>query len=161
MNRNRLLYPLRALAVLVLAALACAPNNTGVTVEDGDGASGSAPPKVEVYQVGDIIQVEDHTVVLNSAEFQDNVLRANFTIENLGDRDEVVFAIFRFEARDSEGTKLELNVFDCGPGLDGKVLPGDKVKGDICWSGATTDIAKIYYMANLFGSGAIVWEVQR
>jgi hypothetical protein len=66
-----------------------------------------------------------------------------------------------FTAKDSEGTKLEQEIFDCGSGLDGKVLPGDKLKGNICWSGATTNTVKIYYEAELFSSGAVVWEVTK
>ena len=37
----------------------------------------------KVCSSGSIIKVEDHTIVLNSAEFEGNVLKANFTIENM------------------------------------------------------------------------------
>ncbi len=155
------MYPLLATVVLVAASLACGSSNTGQKVGESGTSPTSAPPTVEVYQAGDIIQVGEHTIVLNSAEFQGNVLKANFTIENKGSSDLTISSMLNFEAKDSEGTKLEQEIFDCGPGLDGKILPGDKLKGDICWSGAVTDVIKIYYTAELFGSGAIVWEVKK
>ena len=47
------------------------------------------------------------------------------------------------------------------PELDGKVLSGDRLRGNICWAGARTeDGIKIYYEADLFGEGAIVWEIK-
>jgi hypothetical protein len=56
---------------------------------------------------------------------------------------------------------LEQAIFNCNPGLDGKVLPGDLLRGNICWTGATSDMIKIYYEASLFGEGAVVWEITR
>ena len=162
-NKRLLVYPLLALAMLILATLACGSDSSGEKVGEATPGAPAEPPKVEVYDIGDIIQVGDHTIVLNSAEFRGNVLEANFTIENQGADDLNVSSLLSFTAKDNEGSKLEQEIFDCGSsGLDGKVLPGDKLKGSICWSGVSaTDSVKIYYEANLFGSGAVVWEVKK
>ncbi len=157
--KSKLAYPLIAFLLLVALTLACGESNTGEKV--GEQGESSSSPTVAVYTVGDIIKVGDHTIVLNSAEFQGNVWKANFTIENKGADEINVSSMMSFYARDSEGTKLEQKLFDCGASFDGKVLPGDKIKGDICWSGAATDSIKIYYEAELFGSGAVVWEVTK
>ncbi len=67
-----------------------------------------------------------------------------------------------FEAKGSDGTKLEQDMFNCGSSsFNGKILQGDKLRGDICWTEVATDTVKIYYTANVFGSGATVWEVTR
>jgi len=155
--------PLLALAALVLAALACGGSSTGTKVGESSGTSAtSAPPKVEVFKVGDIVEVDKHTIVLNSAEVKGGVVHANFTVENKDTSDLAMSSIMSFTAKDNEGTKLEQEIFDCGSsGLDGKVLPGDKLKGDICWKGAASFPVKIYYEASLFGSGAVVWEVNQ
>ncbi len=121
--------------------------------------SGVSAPKTTIYKVGDIIKVQDHTIIMNSAEAQGSSLKANFTIENGGSDDLAVSSIMSFSARSADGTKLEQDIFDCGSGLDGSVLPGDKLKGNICWKGAAAG-ARIYYEGSLFGSGAIVWQVQ-
>jgi hypothetical protein len=156
--------PLIALTVLIIAALACgsSDSNSGQVVGNATTAPTSAPVQLQTHAVGEIIQVENHTIVLNSYEFQDSTLKANFTIENLGSEDLNVSSLLSFTAKDTEGTKLEMEIFDCGTSsLDGTVLPGDKLKGDICWSGANTDTIKIYYEASLLGSGAVVWAVTK
>ncbi len=116
--------------------------------------------KVEVYDVGQVIEANGHTITLNSIDFQGNVLKANFTIENLGTEDINVSSLLLFYARNRDGLELEQELFSCGTSFDGSVLPGDKLRGDICWNGASlADGIKIYYEANLFGEGAIVWLV--
>ena len=153
---------LLAVAVLIVLVLACGSDNTGEKVAtSAPGAATEAPPKLETYSIGDVIQVEDHTIVLNSVEMSGGRLKANFTIENKGSEDERVSSLMSFEAKNDEGEKLEQDIFDCSPDLGGTVLPGDKLKGNICWTGTLTDKMRIYYEASLFGSGAVVWEVSK
>jgi Domain of unknown function (DUF4352) len=146
MKNKTFVFPHITLAVLILVPLSC-------------GASSYV-----THKVGDVIQVGDNTIVLNNAKLQGGKLSANFTIENKGTKDLAVSSLVNFSAKDSEGTKLEREIFHCGTAgavLDGKVLPGDKLKGNICWKGATTDTVKIYYEAALFGSGTVVWEITK
>jgi hypothetical protein len=98
---------------------------------------------------------------LNSAQNQGGILKANFTIVNKGSSDLNVSSLLSFDSKDNDGTKLESAMFDCGSSsLDGKILAGDKLKGDICWKSTSLAPFKIYYTAKLFGSGAVVWEVK-
>jgi len=152
-----------ALALLVIVTLACGSSNQGKKVaETGGKEETAAPPKVEIYKVGDVVQVNDHTIVLNSVDAQSGILKANFTIDNKGSSDLNVSSLLAFSAKGDDGSKLELEIMNCGSSrLDGKVLPSDKLKGDICWKGLTTPTAKIYYQSSLFGSGAIVWEFKK
>lgn len=123
--------------------------------------SAEANLKVEIFAVGDVVQVKEHTIVLNALTWKGDVLQANFTIENQGNAEVLVSSMASFYARARDGSTLEQNIFDCGNALDGKVLPGDKLKGDICWSGASADDGiKIYYKADVFGQGAVVWRVK-
>jgi len=163
MKNKKAIIPLQAIATLIIASLACGGSNTGVKVGETSVASTSAPAAATVYKVGDVVKTGDHTIVLNSAEIQGNKLDANFTIQNNGTTDLNVSSLLSFTAKGSDGTKLEQE-FMCGTSsssLDGKVLPGDKLKGDMCWSGVTTDSVKIYYEPELFASGAIVWEIKK
>lgn len=161
-NSSRLLM---VLVVLVAVALACAGSddgNSGEVVGNATQVPTSPPAQAQTHAVGEIIQVQDHMIVLNSYEFQDNLLKANFTIENRGSEEITISSLLSFSARDNQGTQLEIEIFDCGTSsLDGSVLPGDLLRGDICWSGASTDTVKIYYEASLLSSGAVVWEVSR
>jgi hypothetical protein len=108
------------------------------------------------YKVGDIIELKDHSITLNSLTLKGKILMANFTIENTGTEDVQVSSIASFSARNPDGTPLSSSLFDCGTSLDGKVIPGDKLKGDVCWEGALPE-ARVYYDASLFESGVVIW----
>jgi hypothetical protein len=165
MKRKSFLYPLFGLIVLLLASLACGSDNSGVKVDEKEASATKPPPALEMFAVGDVIEVGDHTIVLNSTSTSGDTLEANFTIENTGDDVLAVSSLISFSARDDEGGKLDQEIFDCDSLIDGFVLVGDKLKGNICWSGLTTETAKLYYESDfpstLFGSGDVVWEVQK
>jgi len=145
-------------AVLFLAILACGGSNTGQKIGESTSAGPTNTPGVTLYKAGDIIKLSDHTIVMNRGEVKTKILQANFTIENTGTSDLAVSSLLSFSAKSSDGTKLDLS-FDCGSSLDGKVLSGDKLKGDICFTLAGKAPYRIYYEAGLFSSGAIVWEI--
>ena len=161
MKARKLLVPMLTVVTLILAALACGSSNSGTKVGESNTGSSASPtvPPTQVFKIGDIVQASDHTVVLNGVEVNGNVLKANFLIENKGSKDLAVSTLISFSAKNGDGSKLEQEIFDCGPQLDGKVLPGDKVKGDVCYKDATVFPVRIYYEANLLGSGATVWEI--
>jgi len=117
--------------------------------------------KVEVYSEGDLVQVGSHTIILNSAVISGGVLKANFTLENQGTSDLNVSSLMSFSARKRDGSSLEGEYFSCGSSLDGSVLPGDKLKGDVCWKGANIeDGINIYYVDNFLSEGAVVWAIK-
>lgn len=155
---NRSLYAAIALIFLLAVGLACGSSNTGTQIGINAPAAAATVPQIQVYHIGDVIQVESHTIVLNEAQIVNGNLQANFTVENKGTSDMTVSSMLSFEAKNSDGTKLDQEIFDCPSGqLDGKVLPGDKLKGNVCWKGAAAGV-RIYYTASLFGSGAVVWD---
>jgi Uri superfamily endonuclease len=183
-NNKNTYYIAIAFIVLLLASLACGSSNQGTVItpaaqenvqEESSPAGESTieeaedeepvvekdtQPAIDVYQVGDLVEIKEHTIRLNSVEYQGSMLVANITIENHGSSDLIVSSMLSFSAKKDDGTKLDQEYFDCGSsGLDGSVLPGDKLRGDICWSGAhPEDGIKIYYEASLFSQGAVVWE---
>ena len=112
--------------------------------------------------MGDVIQFSDHTVTMTDARLSSDVLQTFFTVTNTGSKDVNVSSLISFDARLPDGTKLERDIFNCtGANLDGRVLPGESLKGSICWQGVTGDVVKVYYVANIFDSGATVWEIRR
>jgi hypothetical protein len=146
------------LVVLVVLTLACGGTTSGTKVATSEPGATELPPELETFGVGDVIAVQDHTIVLNSAEVKDDQVVASFTVENQGQNEMSVSSLLSFEARSNDGTKLGMAICD-GSGLDGKVLAGDRLRGNICWKAPEdTQGIKIYYQASLFGSGAVVWE---
>jgi hypothetical protein len=153
-----------AVIVLVLASIACGSSTAGGEVVS-TVASGSQPTsgssQVQTHNIGDVIQAGTINVTMNSASISGGVLTANFTVENKGTESITVSSLMSFEAKADDGTKLEVDIFDCTSGsLDGTVLANDKLKGNICWKGVTTSAAKIYFTPELFGGTVIVWEVK-
>ena len=79
MNMRTWRYPLIALMCLILAILACNGDDTsGEKVGEDAGTSKDAAPSAtkpaqEIFVVGDVIAVQDHTITLNSAEIKGGV----------------------------------------------------------------------------------------
>jgi len=179
MNKNIFQFVL-SIGVLLLVSLACGGSNEGTVITpqsqaiEQEAPSAEEPeaatveneikeeqqPAFEIYEVGDLIEIKEHTIRLNSIEYQGSILVANFTVENHGSSDLAVSSMLSFSAKKEDGTLLEQEYFDCGTsGLDGSILPGDKLRGDVCWSGVSPDSGiKVYYEASLFGQGAVVWN---
>ena len=158
------------LSAFTLFVIACMCSSTPsaqpvVVGQNTTSAPASAPTTApaKTYAVGDVIQVGNSTITLNSATIDSaGVLHTNFTIENKGTENLAVSSIIGFDVKDSEGQKLEQEIMNCeSGGLDGTVIPGDKLKGNICWHGVKTDSVKIYYQPNFLESTIIVWEVKK
>lgn len=128
--------------------------------EETDVAGDASGSGLEMFEIGDLVEVEEHQIRLNSVAYEGDVLVANFTIENMGSSDLNVSSLLSFSAKRGDGTLLDQEFFDCGTsGLDGSVLPNDLIRGDICWSGANPeDEIRLYYGASLFGQGAVIWS---
>lgn len=116
--------------------------------------------QAKVYQAGEPAPVEGQIVTLNSAAVSGSILKANFTVENKGSEEFTVSSLMSFYARDPQGMRLESEYFDCGSSLDGKVLPADKLKGDVCWQTGGASEFTLYYEASMLGKGAAVWKVK-
>jgi chitodextrinase len=160
-NRNKFFIGLTLLS-LILVQSACGKAGGG-----GTSSATPSPTKVETYKVGDVVQVQDHTITLNKVVYYNGGRQADFTIENKG-TEGVYVQPSLFKAQDGEGRNLQVDL-NCGLSvLVGQmILPGHILKGSICWYGATVyPVNKIYYDAELygsdkgeFGSNAVAWEV--
>lgn len=116
--------------------------------------------EMQTHKVGETVALDEQSITLNSASVNSNILKANFTVENTGTKEIAVSSMLLFTAKSSDGVKLDQEYFDCGTSMDGKVLPGDKLKGDICWKVANATDIKVYYEGQLFGSTTVVWSVE-
>jgi hypothetical protein len=151
-------YPIIAFGLLALAVLMCNGEEEAEKVgEVGEAeTSEEATAAPSFFKVGDVVKKGDHQVTLNECNLSGGLLTCILTVENVGEESFTVSSLMEFDARDGEGQKLEME-WDCSPGLDGEVAPGDKLKGKVCFSGASLP-AKLYYEAGLF-TDAIVFEI--
>jgi hypothetical protein len=151
-----------AISALVISMLACGTATAGGQVVSTSSGPTATTAPMQVNKIGDVVAVGTQTITLNSAKVTASEVQANFTVENTGTSSLVVSSIASFEAKTSDGTKLDQDMMGCSSGsMDGTVLAGDKLKGDICWTGAITNSVKIYYTPELFGGTVIVWEVTK
>ena len=100
-------------------------------------------------KIGDTSFSNGLEFTLNSGTIKDGVVHVNFTIINKDPKAIDISTLIEFSAKAEDGTKLKQQLLNCGPQVDGKLLPGDKVRGDICWSGLTSPTVMIYYMPYL------------
>jgi hypothetical protein len=116
------------------------------------------PPKLpSVYNVGDTIQVQDHTITVLSVNRDSKSVSLDIQINNTGAKDLDVSSIASFSAKDGDGNRLSQTISLDKPSLDGKVLPNDKLKGTIVYSvPGDAQGLKLFYTPSIFGSGAIV-----
>lgn len=164
------------LLLILLSTLACgsaattaAPANTekseteapteGSEITEEASAEPSATVGLAFHAIGEAVAIEDVIVTMNSAAIEGEKLKANFLIENQRQEDFHSSQLITFTAKDDEGNQLEHSIFDCGTSsLDGSILPGDKLRGDICWTITTGNTFKIYFDA---GASTAVWQVER
>lgn len=115
----------------------------------------------KIYNEFDIVVLLDRTVMMNEATTAGGILRAVFTIENYSQKTINVSSLLEWSARNSDGEKLEINLFGCnGSSLDGSILPNDKLKGEICYTISGSPPFRIYYDHDFISSHILVWQVQ-
>lgn len=115
-------------------------------------------PASKFYAPGDVIQLADHRITLNSAEFSGDMLKLTYLIENTG-TDALSVSSIAFDARKQDGSRLQESMFDCDSILGGKIPPNDKMLGSICYKGPFDGPVKVYYTPALFDDQMIIWQV--
>jgi hypothetical protein len=151
-----------ATILFIMACICSAPAPSAPPEKVGEVTAGPTAPAFEIFGVGDVIQAGNLTVVLNSVEFQGNILVANFTIENKGSEETTISTLIQFSAKDADGSDLEEEIFECGSSsIGGSILPGDKSRGNVCYKNVRTDNARIYFEPDFLSSQTVVWEVSK
>lgn len=112
-----------SLVVLVLLIAALAGCGGGGSVNDG------------THDTGEVVQVGDLTIVMDSASLMSHRVRANFTIENQGASDLTFDGEAAFTAKgDNTGTDVPLGIDPtCTNVLSGVVPAGGSLSGQLCW----------------------------
>jgi hypothetical protein len=119
-----------------------------------------AVPEGQSNKPGDVVSAGNQTITLNSYQYDGVNLKVNFTIENKSGEDFLVSSLAQFEASDSEGTKLDMDInLTCL--LDGVAPAGGKLEGDICWKGTDTKTVKVYYKPDILRFETIAWELSK
>ncbi len=117
--------------------------------------------KGATFKEGEAVVNKDVVAKLTEAKVEGKVVTASFVVYNGGQKDVSISSLVSFDAKDGEGTKGKFKLVTQGPQLDGKLVPGDTVKGNLQWEfAAPPKDVKVYYTDGLFGGDTIVWSVQ-
>lgn len=118
-------------------------------------ASTSSPPKV--WNVGDTVQLQGQTLQVLSADKNATRLNVKVLISNTGTKEINVSSIASFDARSTSGETMDYSFEVGGDPVDGKILPGDNLRGDLAYS-VPIDAKglKLYYSPTAFGGDVAI-----
>ena len=127
----------------------------------------------EKYKVGDVVKIGDYTFSVNS--FEDNAasgneylkpkegnkfVKINLTIENNGKEKTAISTMLQMYLKDSEGTRFKQTFLMDQKQIDGELLAGDKIKGDVAYEVPKNSTGlKFYYNAAWLLDESIVIEL--
>ena len=111
-----------------------------------------------VFANEDSQTADGRTVTLLSSSVSGTKVTATFRIENNSGKSISMSSLLDWSAKDGSGKKLELD-WQCAD-FNGTLLPGDFIKGDVCFSGVTEMPVKIYYETALWGGETLMFTVK-
>jgi hypothetical protein len=97
-------------------------------------------------------------ITLNSYRYTaDGIFAADITAELLAKNQLAISSLMQFAARNSDGADLDRTI-KCGNTLDGVVLPGKKMRGEMCWKHATAPVTLLFQAQR--GGKVVYWELE-
>jgi Domain of unknown function (DUF4352) len=134
-------------------------------------ATSATPPLKASYKVGDIIEVNNFVIKVNSVNQNadsgnpytkpkegNKFVTVDITLENKGDTKETISSFISFYIKNGEGEKGTSQFFSSLKPVDGELLAGDKIKGELAFEiAANSKDLKFYYNPSfLFGKSIVV-----
>ena len=116
----------------------------------------------QIHGIGDVVEGVDRTMTLNSASLKDGVLDVSFTVTNTSNGKIEVGGYYGFSAKNDDGVLLETDYYTCNSSsLDVSLIPGDKVKGSVCFTYADPSPIKIYYEPDYLSDTIYIWSISQ
>lgn len=129
--------------------------------EESVEAEGTAIDPFAVHGIGDVVEDIDRTITLNSAMLQEGILVLDFTVTNTGNS-KIEVGSYYFSAKNDDGVLLDKEYYTCSSsGLDMVLVPGDKVKGSVCFTYADPAPVKIYYEPDYMRDDIYIWSISK
>lgn len=85
------------------------------------------------------------------------IFKVDLTAESLAKEQMQFSSLMQISLRNRDGHNLDRTLEDCGLTLDGIVLPGGKLSGELCWKGAQMPVM-LLFQANR-GETAVYWVI--
>lgn len=135
-------------------------------------ATETAPSVTKTYKVGEQVESKGFVFVVNGTrkdtgsgfikpEAGNVYLIPNVTIENKGAERTTISSLLQMYVKDSEGNKYTPTLTQNATGkVDGELLGGEKIKGDVGFEVPTTATGlKLYFQADWLFGGTIVVDL--
>ena len=114
-----------------------------------------------VHGIGDVVEDIDRTITLNSAMLKEGILVLEFTVTN-SSNGKIEVGSYYFSAKNDDGVMLDKEYYTCSSsGLDMVLIPGDKVKGNICFTYVDPAPVKIYYEPDYMRDDIYIWSISK
>ena len=127
-------------------------NSTGSSTNQIKNNNAVVPSTGET-QTGSGLQV-----TLLESEISNGRLTATFRIENISTQDKTLSTLMDWSAKDGEGEKLDVDWLNST--LDGKLIPGDFMKGKIIFKGVKTMPVHIQFNPDLWGGTTLHFYIK-
>jgi hypothetical protein len=178
-TRARALLVVAVVGLASLIIIACGSGsaaNTGTSVSgspsSGTGSGGQPSAAQQHFKVGDQVKVGDADIVtVNSVktssgdEFDQpqagNVyLIVDVTIKNISSQEQDISTILQFTLKDSTGQKYDQTIVSNATSPDGKLEPGDQVRGQLAYEVPQTQKSfTLAFEADFISSGQTIWDL--
>lgn len=131
------------------------------------GCSSSDTPKEETkseYSIGETAETKNFNITVNSIKSLDGNefispdegeewIAIDMTFENTGEESKYIGGIFELSLKDQDGRSKDYNIFgDTDGSLDGDVLPGEKLSGEISFIISGDEASLILYYQPTFST---------
>jgi Domain of unknown function (DUF4352) len=154
-----------------IGEVATAGTSMPATVNNATSQTPAAPALKASYKVGDIIEVNKFVIKVNSVNQNadsgnpytkpkdgNKFVTVDITLENKGETKETVSSFINFYIKNAEGEKGTSQFLSSLKPVDGELLAGDKIKGELAYEiAANSKGLKLYYNPTfLFGKSIVV-----
>jgi len=111
------------------------------------------------HTIGELVPLNGQNIVLTDVEVASDVLKANYTIENMGAEPITIVSALLFTAKNEDGSLLGQSLSDCEPALDGSIASGERMEGVVCFNGPFSAAVSLYYQPAATGDAPVLWQV--
>jgi hypothetical protein len=166
---------LSLLGVLALVIMACggSSDNSGTSVgSNGSSAQSTTPPKQAHFKVGDQVKIGGTELVsINSFktnpgdEFDqpkagNRFVVVDITIKNVGSEEQDISSVLDFTFKDAAGQLYNDTFLDGMTAPDGKIEPGDLLKGQMVYEVPKTQTNFTFaFEADFLATGQTIWDL--
>lgn len=139
-------------------------------------ASSQSKKKAQVYGIGETVEVDGLKITVNSSQDTDeadqyhNASKLNegetynildVTVENDTDEEVTISSMMSFDIKDENGRKGSYVMATRNNGqMDGKVLPGDKLSGELVYQVPRNGELNLYFTTSGFGGKTVKIKVR-